>query len=600
MTTCPKCNSQIRTGAKFCPSCGFQMPEEPMSTPPGISTQRETTAPASPITKKLTDQSYATARLTQPRTRSNTQPLQRPAVFSPRPVGAVFNNYFLVERLVYSAEQENRYIVRQPNETEEQRIRVCPNPVCGAVFLPLPDGPMRFCTDCKTALGQEKPSLVLVETPKLLFPKVNEIALLGLAHSTVRPPLLAFTDQVQKMPRYCVVVPETQPLTARPEPSQALQWGQQLASGLHYLHQNGVSFQGRIHEQTLGLDGNRFVFANFAEAEYQPISTHQEHPEDIKALAQMIFTWATGQAQAGYDPNLPASLNSLFEQALTPPGFSTGEALAQAIDAALKEASIVVPVDFRMGRKTNVGKQRTLNEDSLLTLESNRIQQSVGQPLGVYVVADGMGGHAAGEVASALIVNTIAQKAALELFRQQSYAPTDQDRQRWVIEAVDSANAAVFEKRKSAGTDMGSTLVIALMEGSRAYISNVGDSRAYRINARGIQQLTTDHSLVQRLIATNQITPAEARHHPQRNVVYRTVGDKPKVEIDINQFNFAIGDRLLLCSDGLSGMVEDHYLHQIVMEASSPQAAVDALIDAANEAGGEDNITAILVELVKS
>ena len=146
---------------------------------------------------------------------------------------------------------------------------------------------------------------------------------------------------------------------------------------------------------------------------------------------------------------------------------------------------------------------------------------------------------------------------------------------------------------------MGSTLVIALMEGTKAFISNVGDSRAYRINARGIQQLTTDHSLVQRLIATNQITPAEARHHPQRNVVYRTVGDKPKVEIDINQFNFAIGDRLLICSDGLSGMVEDHYLQQIVMGASSPQAAVDALIEAANEAGGEDNITAILVELVK-
>lgn len=599
MTTCPKCNFQVRTGAKFCPSCGFRMAEEPLGAVSGISSKQDSPLPASPITKKLSDHSYATTRLTQPKARSNTQPLQRPAAFSPRPSGAVFNNYFLVERLVYSAEQENRYIVRQPNETEEQRIRVCPNPACGAVFLPLPDGPMRFCTDCKTALGQDKPSLVLIETPKLLFNKVNEIALLGLAHSTVRPPLLSFTDQVHNSSRYCVVVPETQPLTARPEPSQALLWGQQLAQGLHYLHQNGVFFQGRIHEQIFGLDGNRPVFANFAEAEYQAQGMHLEHPDDVNALSLMVFAWATGKTQPGYDANLPPSLNGLFEQALTPPGFSTGEALAQAIDMAVKEASVVVPVDFRMGRKTNVGKQRNLNEDSLLTLESNRIQQSVGQPLGVYVVADGMGGHAAGEVASALIVNTIAQKAALELFRQQTYAPTDQDRQRWVIEAVDSANSAVFEKRKSAGTDMGSTLVIALMEGTKAFISNVGDSRAYRINARGIQQITTDHSLVQRLIATNQITPAEARHHPQRNVVYRTVGDKPKVEIDINQFNFAIGDRLLLCSDGLSGMVEDHYLQQIVMGASSPQAAVDALIEAANEAGGEDNITAILVELVK-
>jgi serine/threonine protein phosphatase PrpC len=165
---------------------------------------------------------------------------------------------------------------------------------------------------------------------------------------------------------------------------------------------------------------------------------------------------------------------------------------------------------------------------------------------------------------------------------------------------VEMANRKVFELRKSAGTDMGSTLVSAVLDGSRAYVAHVGDSRAYLINSQGIRQITTDHSLVERLIATNQITREEARHHPQRNVIYRTIGDKLKLEVDLSVHNLKVGDRLLLCSDGLSGMVDDPMIYQIVQGAASPQAACDALINAANAAGGEDNITAIIVEVTQA
>jgi protein phosphatase len=149
------------------------------------------------------------------------------------------------------------------------------------------------------------------------------------------------------------------------------------------------------------------------------------------------------------------------------------------------------------------------------------------------------------------------------------------------------------------GSDMGSTIVMAVADGNQVCTGHVGDSRAYLINDQGIRALTTDHSLVERLIDTGQITREEARHHPQRNVIYRTMGDKPKLEVETAVHNFSQGDHLLLCSDGLNGMVTDEVIRQIVMEASSsPQDACDRLIQAANAAGGDDNITVVVLAFI--
>jgi protein phosphatase len=145
---------------------------------------------------------------------------------------------------------------------------------------------------------------------------------------------------------------------------------------------------------------------------------------------------------------------------------------------------------------------------------------------------------------------------------------------------------------------MGSTMVAAVIEGSTAYVTHVGDSRVYLINSQGIRQLTVDHSLVERLVATNQITREEARRHPQRNVIYRTIGDKAKLELEVTVHRLKPGDQLLLCSDGMSGMVEDQTIYRIVSSASSPQQACDDLIAAANQAGGDDNISVIVVKMI--
>ena len=243
-----------------------------------------------------------------------------------------------------------------------------------------------------------------------------------------------------------------------------------------------------------------------------------------------------------------------------------------------------------------MGQLRELNEDSLLTLDLVWNNKSVSRPLGLFVVADGMGGHEGGEVASGLLVRAVAQYAVSELLpRTTASGGEPLEFGAWLSAAIQAGNVEVFERSETAGTDMGTTVVAALMAGNEAYIAHVGDSRAYRINDAGIEQITVDHSLVESLVASNQITREEARHHPQSNVIYRTIGDKRQVTVDLDLVTLAPGDSLLLCSDGLSGMLTDDQLQRLVATAASPQAACDALIAAANRAGGEDNITAIVV-----
>ena len=175
--------------------------------------------------------------------------------------------------------------------------------------------------------------------------------------------------------------------------------------------------------------------------------------------------------------------------------------------------------------------------------------------------------------------------------------PNHFDVSAWLRETVGMANKTVHDQRQLAGTNMGTTLVMAFIAGGRAYLANVGDSRAYLMNANGLKQLTVDHSLVQRLIETKQLTVEEARNHPQRNVIYKNLGDRATVDPDLTQLDLQPGDQLLLCSDGLSGYVEDAEIRRLICEASSPQDACRKLIEAANANGGPDNITAVIVHV---
>ncbi len=227
------------------------------------------------------------------------------------------------------------------------------------------------------------------------------------------------------------------------------------------------------------------------------------------------------------------------------------------------------------GVATHVGQVRTGNEDAYL-LEP---------PL--YAVADGMGGHRGGEVASQLALTTIA-----ESFRKGAAPFADQ---------VRAANRAVFERSGAdrAVAGMGTTLTAAVIRGEVAHLVHVGDSRAYLLRAGSLRQLTDDHTLVNRMVKAGEITPEEAEVHPHRNVLVRALGTEADVPLDERDVGLLDGDRLLLCSDGLTGMISEDQIQAILTSTEgAPQEAADRLVLAANRAGGVDNITVVVLDVL--
>lgn len=250
-----------------------------------------------------------------------------------------------------------------------------------------------------------------------------------------------------------------------------------------------------------------------------------------------------------------------------------------------------------VGALTDRGRVRDHNEDALFTLQSVISQEEELLPLCLYIVADGMGGHEGGQEASTLATRLVASWVLDRIFRPFLTEP-DQPSGRPPIskvltEAIVAANAKVHEVCPEGGT----TLTCAFVLGTNAFLAHVGDSRAYLISRNTIRQITTDHSLVNRLIELGQITPEEAKTHPQRNVLYRALGRPGNLEVDTYLQSLPADSSLLLCSDGLWGMVSEKELLAIVDSAPSAQAACSRLIARANENGGEDNITAVLVQV---
>lgn len=254
---------------------------------------------------------------------------------------------------------------------------------------------------------------------------------------------------------------------------------------------------------------------------------------------------------------------------------------------------------------TDKGKRRQLNEDSVLCLTSGaRFQDSV-QDAGIFVLADGMGGHNAGEVASEwgakIVVMEILKSSLIET---EGSSGAEATTRKIVIsdmarEGIKKANSFLLElSKKSPGAkDMGTTLVLALSMQEKLLVANVGDSRCYLINKGGIEQITKDHSYVQELVEIGMITRQEARRHPRRNEITRCVGYFDNIDVDVFERNLYKGDRVLLCSDGLHGVLEDEDIARIVNEAEDLADVCQKLVYAANIGGGPDNISVIVFEV---
>lgn len=230
-----------------------------------------------------------------------------------------------------------------------------------------------------------------------------------------------------------------------------------------------------------------------------------------------------------------------------------------------------------------MGVVRSGNEDNFLMLPER----------GLFIVADGMGGHAAGEVASEMAVRIIAREV------DEVAGRSDEELAERVRQAIRKANAAIFE-RTLAEQDkrgMGTTATVLALTQTRYLIGQVGDSRAYLLRDRRLLQLTKDHSYVQEQVDAGYLTPEQARTHPYSNVITRCVGANSEVTPDIYVGALRAGDKYLLASDGLTGMLEDADLERALLVDAAPEELVDALIAEANRRGGLDNITAIVVRI---
>lgn len=257
----------------------------------------------------------------------------------------------------------------------------------------------------------------------------------------------------------------------------------------------------------------------------------------------------------------------------------------------------VEPVQFLAGCGQSVGKQRDHNEDALFTLTTNIITDIRQIPFGLYIVADGMGGHQNGEIASASAVRAMAGHILRKLYIPLLYPtakPPEQSIQEIMQEGVHEAHRSIIKQAIGGGT----TLTTVLLLGDQMTIAHVGDSRVYIFQTDGkVEVITRDHSLVKRLEELGQITAEEAAVHPQRNVLYRALGQGEPFDPDTSTTPIPHGARILICSDGLWGQVTEKILSDTVWTEPSPEMACQKLIDFANASGGPDNITAILVKL---
>lgn len=233
---------------------------------------------------------------------------------------------------------------------------------------------------------------------------------------------------------------------------------------------------------------------------------------------------------------------------------------------------------------TNIGRKRKLNQDYVYTSE-----QPSGMLDNLFIVADGMGGHKAGDYASKVTVETMVEEVARSLETEPAA----------VLEhAIQTANALIHRRSEESEDleGMGTTVVAATCKEDVLYVANVGDSRLYILDRSGIRQITRDHSLVEEMVRMGGIAREEARNHPDKNIITRAVGVDDTVKADFFTVKLKKGDTILMCTDGLTNMLEDEEIRMILEESRDMVEKAEELVKAANEKGGRDNISVILID----
>jgi len=326
-----------------------------------------------------------------------------------------------------------------------------------------------------------------------------------------------------------------------------------------------------------------------------------------KFLEETVESKEKGIASNPLPENKIAELDELDPLHLDPttrplssPGITPSAAALAGVEATRQ-----LSLDTYIGRKTerisfgqisDVGLVRSNNQDAAISFVATSHSVDERPNFGFFIVADGMGGHIEGEKASAVTTRVVASLIMNEVYLPMLARSNGLDRpplNEILVNAVQKANKEVLAQVPEGGT----TVTAVVIVGDLAHVAHVGDSRAYLITGEGVEQITRDHSLVQRLIELGQLTPEEAATHTQKNVLYRALGQAEIVEVDTLTRRLQANSRLLVCSDGLWGLVTEPDLLDICMKNADPQQACEKLVALANAEGGIDNITVILLNI---
>jgi protein phosphatase len=331
---------------------------------------------------------------------------------------------------------------------------------------------------------------------------------------------------------------------------------------------------------------------------------------ELTSLAKLANAEATEAALEELDQTLPATeVEADIDEPTIPPEINDMNAYDTAIDEEDVPPGITRPLPsepilptatghLTFGQASDQGMVRLNNQDAVFSFFFSSVTSEEFPDFGVFVVADGMGGHQEGEKASAITARVVASYIIQKIYFPMLEGKDMNDaEQPTIVEAlVDAVQAANLMVREQVA-DGGTTLTAVVVRGEAAHIAHVGDSRAYWISSQSeIEQITRDHSVVQRLIELDQLTPEEAETHEQRNVLYRAIGQNEDIEVEIHRKRLLPDSYILLCSDGLWGMVSNNEMLDIVKASTTPQGACEKMVALANTHGGTDNITVTLIK----
>lgn len=603
---CPSCNAPNREDAKFCKSCGHSLRVEKAEAPEQVSTP-EPAASASSANPAPTSEEGVQPVVT-------TVPSASEPVAEIEPVQAP-EDPALAPTLILSPEKMLAYRSRI---WSEETVPSAPPDVSGHV-------------------NGEEASLHIADQPTVIIPPGSEAPAQPASEASTSPadqPTLQMPGQPDQPPE-TVPSPEQhtsafdkQPVTTLDESAEQKEASQPMT--------NQPASEDIPHEEEQVASPATDEFAVLAVGElligrYEIAQVLNESPEEH--AYQVIDhqgsqrCWNCGSEQNAEGDEFcidcgasmlnvpyilheypasggPASEGNLFQGIIVNTFIDNSRTYAVE-QPTISQSPFPLGVQLLAASNSDAGNVRRSepNEDSTLLLQLQRVHESISSPIGIFIVADGLGGHDNGQVASRMAINVIAERMTRELMG----APLQAEREGAEAKALDEddlvgllrntieeANLALCQKNQRDKTDMGSTLTGYMIANEHAYIVNVGDSRTYMVRGGQIYQLTTDHSLVGQLVAGGLIEPDDVYTHPQRSQIFRSLGDKPNVQVDVFKQQLLPGDILLSCSDGLWEMIRNPQIESLLNNAPDPQTACARLIDTANTNGGEDNVSAVV------